>query len=128
MVWRSGEPVVIRIRVRFREPVADPVIGIMIRTRIGLNVYGTNTELEGLKVGPCAADETVEIEYAFRCELCPGEYVMTAASHDPDGVWHDWLDDAVAFTVTDVRYTAGAANLRAKVRVVGRGPDKRPKA
>ena len=40
---------------------------------------------------------------------------MTAASHDPNGVWHDWLEDAVAFTVTDTRYTAGVANLRAKV-------------
>ena len=35
------------------------------------------------------------------------------ASHDPDGVWHDWLEDAVAFSVTDDRYTAGVANLRA---------------
>ena len=35
--------------MRFRDAVADPVVGIMIRTRIGLNVYGTNTELERLK-------------------------------------------------------------------------------
>ena len=39
------------------------------------------------------------------------------ASHDPDGVWHDWLEDAVAFSVTDGRYTAGVANLRATARV-----------
>jgi len=37
------------------------------------------------------------------------------ASHDPDGVWHEWLEDAVAFLVTDGRYTAGVANLRARV-------------
>ena len=47
MVWRSGELAVVRVRVRFRSAVADPVIGIMIRTRIGFEVYGTNTELEG---------------------------------------------------------------------------------
>ena len=46
MVWRCGERAVVRVAVRFREAVADPVVGIMIRTRIGLNVYGTNTELE----------------------------------------------------------------------------------
>ena len=39
------------------------------------------------------------------------------ASHDPDGTAHDWLDDAIAFTVTDERPTAGVANLRAKVTV-----------
>ena len=115
LVWRSGELAVVKVRVRFHAAVADPVIGIMIRTRIGLNVYGTNTELEKLKLGPRAAGDTIEVSFAFRCELCPEEYTLTAASHDPDGVWHDWLEDAVAFAVTDERYTAGVANLRARV-------------
>jgi len=44
----------------------------------------------------------------------PQEYAITAASHDPDGVWHDWMEDAVAFSVADDRYTAGVANLRAE--------------
>ena len=57
--------------MRFHEAVADPVIGIMIRTRIGLNVYGTNTELERLKLGPRAAGDTIAVTFAFRCELCP---------------------------------------------------------
>jgi energy-coupling factor transporter ATP-binding protein EcfA2 len=115
IVWRSGELAVIKVLVQFRDAVADPVIGMMIRTRIGLNVYGTNTELERLKLGPCVPDDTVEITFAFRCELCPQEYTLTVASHDPDGVWHDWLEDAVAFAVSDSRYTAGVANLRAQV-------------
>ena len=114
-VWRSGELAVVKVAVRFHEAVADPVIGIMIRTRIGLNVYGTNTELERLKLGPRGAGDGIEVTFAFRCELCPGEYSLTVASHDPDGVWHDWLEDAVAFAVTDSRYTAGVANLRAQV-------------
>src|SRR5262249_10148654 len=87
LVWDSGELAVVRVMVRFRDAVADPVAGMMIRTRIGLNVYGTNTELEKLKLGPRAAGDTLEITFAFRCELCPGEYTLTAASHDPDGVW-----------------------------------------
>jgi lipopolysaccharide transport system ATP-binding protein len=117
MVWRSGELAQVKITVRFRDAVADPVVGMMIRTRIGLNVYGTNTELEKLKLGPCSAGETLEISFAFRCELCPQEYTLTVASHDPDGVWHDWLEDALAFSVSDMRYTAGVANLRATASV-----------
>jgi len=120
MVWRSGERALVRVTVRFREEVADPVVGIMIRTRIGLNVYGTNTELEQLKLGPCLKGSTLELAFAFWCELCPGEYTLTVASHDPDGVWHDWLEDAVAFSVSDTRYTAGVANLRAQVSLLGR--------
>ncbi len=87
----------------------------MIRTRVGLDVYGTNTELEKVKAGPCAPGDVLQFEFRFRCDLCPGEYTLTAASHDPDGTAHDWIDDAVAFVVADSRYTAGVANLRAKV-------------
>ena len=115
LVWRSGELAVVKVRVRFHGAVADPVIGIMIRTRIGLSVYGTNTELERLKLGPCAAGDSREISFAFRCELCPENYTLTVASHDPDSIWHDWLEDVVSFAVSDDRYTAGVANLRARV-------------
>ena len=121
MIWRSGERALVRVAVRFKQAVADPVIGIMIRTRSGLNVYGTNTELEQVKLGPCLAGATLELAFAFWCELCPGEYTLTVASHDPDGVWHDWLEDAVAFNVSDTRYTAGVANLRAQVSLLSRG-------
>lgn len=113
-VWHSGEAATIRVTVRFTAEVADPVVGILIRTRIGLNVYGTNTELENIHFGPVREGDTIRVTYRFRCDLCPGDYTVTAASHDPDGVWHDWLEDAVAFAVADERYTAGVANLRAK--------------
>jgi ABC-type methionine transport system ATPase subunit len=117
MVWQSGEPVTVRVTAQYRESVDDPVVGMMIRTRIGLEVYGTNTELEKLKLGPCAAGSRMRIDFRFECRLCPGEYTLTAASHDPDGTTHDWIDDALAFVVTDSRYTAGVANLRAQVAV-----------
>jgi lipopolysaccharide transport system ATP-binding protein len=116
-VLRSGELAVARVTVRFREAVADPVVGLLIRSRAGMNVYGTNTELEGLKLGPRAAGDVLHLSFAFRCELCAMEYTLTVASHDPDGVGHDWLDDAIAFAVADSRYTAGVANLRATVRI-----------
>lgn len=114
-VVRSGELVVVRAALEIRHSVADPVVGMMIRSRAGMNVYGTNTELEGVKLGPCAGGQRFELDFAFRCELCAGEYTLTLASHDPDGVWHDWLEDAIAFAVADSRYTAGVANLRAAV-------------
>ncbi len=103
IVWQSG--------------VQDPVLGILIRTQIGFEVYGTNTQLEGAPIGPRAAGDTVTLTISFLCDLCPHPYTLTVASHDPDGTAHDWLEDAVAFTVTDERYTAGVANLRAKVVV-----------
>jgi lipopolysaccharide transport system ATP-binding protein len=116
-VLRSHRPAAVRAVVRYLAPVDNPVIGIMIRTRIGLDVYGTNTELENVAVGLCAPGDQVQIQFDFSCDLCPGDYTLTAASHDPDGTAHDWLDDAILFSVVDDRYTAGVANLRARVTV-----------
>jgi ABC-type phosphate/phosphonate transport system ATPase subunit len=115
IVWKSGEMVTVRATVRFHEDVPEPVIGLLIRTQIGFEVYGTNTELERVKIGPCAAGDTLVVSFSFLCDLCPAAYTLTLASHDPNGTAHDWLDDAIAVTVTDERYTAGVANLRAKV-------------
>jgi len=117
MVWRSGQPAAVRVTVQFENAVEDPVVGIMLRTRIGFEVYGTNTELEEVKLGPVSAGQTRQVTFRFQCGLCPQEYTVTAASHDPNGVWHDWLEDAVAFSVVDSRHTAGVANLRAQVEV-----------
>jgi lipopolysaccharide transport system ATP-binding protein len=115
MAWRSGEVATVKVTVRYQAMVAHPVVGMMVRTRSGFNVYGTNTELEQLRLGPVRQGGTLAVSFQFRCDLCPQEYTLTVASHDPDGVWHEWLEDAVAFLVTDSRYTAGVANLRAQV-------------
>lgn len=115
MVWGSGEPAEVRVTLRFHHGVEDPVVGIMLRNRIGMEVYGTNTLLEKLALGPRREGDTIRVSFAFTCDLCPQEYTLTVASHDPGGVWHDWLEDAVTFLVTDSRYAAGVANLRARV-------------
>jgi energy-coupling factor transporter ATP-binding protein EcfA2 len=117
IVWKSGERVGVRATVSFQEAVENPVLGLLIRTQIGFEVYGTNTELERVPIGPRKPDDLVTVTFSFLCDLCPQAYTITIASHDPDGTAHDWLDDAVAITVTDERYTAGVANLRAKVTV-----------
>ncbi len=116
-VLKSGESATIRVRLQFHDAVTDPVVGIMIRTRIGSEVYGTNTQLEGVPLDAKEAGAALQLDFRFRCELCPGDYTVTAACHDPDGTAHDWLDDAIAFSVTDSRPTAGVANLHAQVAV-----------
>src|SRR5260370_11660109 len=112
-VWRSGEAVQVRVSVKFKREVVNPVIGILIRNRIGLDVYGTNTELEKVTLGTRTAGETVRITFRFNCELCPQDYTLTIASHDPDGTRHDWLEEAVMISVADSRYTAGGGHLPA---------------
>ena len=111
----SGEPVIVRVRSRFQRAVSDPMVGILIRTRIGMDVYGTNTRLEHAPLGEFAAGDELEVDFRIECWLTPQSYTLTVATQNADGTSHDWLDDAIAFEVVDTRVAAGVANLRAKV-------------
>ncbi len=114
-VVQSGETIQVRVRVHFLAPHPRPVVGIMIRTRIGMEVYGTNTELEEAGPGPLEAGDVCEVEFTLQCALTPQEYTLTAATQSSDGASHDWLDDVLAFQVIDLHRPSGVANLRARV-------------
>ena len=113
-VLESGEPVTVRVTSKFYADQPDPMVGIMIRTRIGMDVFGTNTKLERLSLGHCRAGDILSVDFHFNCWLAPQEYTLTIATQHPDGSSHDWLDEALAFTVVAPRYTAGVANLHAR--------------
>src|SRR5206468_11672792 len=102
---------------RFVELHAAPVVGMMLRTRIGMEVYGTNTLIEKAidNAGePLEAGELLEVNFTFACWLTPQEYTLTVATQSPDGCSHDWLDDVLSFQVIDSTRPAGVANLRAQ--------------
>ena len=95
--------------------MSDPMVGILIRTRIGMDVYGTNTRIEQPTLGDFQAGDELEVDFRIECWLTPQPYTLTVATQNADGSSHDWLDDAIAFDVVDTRVAAGVANLRAKV-------------
>ncbi len=111
----SGEPVTVRVQARFHRAVSDPMVGILVRTRIGMDVYGTNTRIEHTDLGNFEAGQLLEVDFGLECWLTPQQYTLTAATQNADGSSHDWLDDAIAFEVVDQRVAAGVANLRAKI-------------
>jgi ABC-type polysaccharide/polyol phosphate transport system ATPase subunit len=112
----GGEPITVRVRSRFHQAKSDPMVGILIRTRIGMDVYGTNTRLEHARLGDFQTGDELEVDFGLECWLTPQQYTLTVATQNADGSSHDWLDDAVAFEVVDTRAAAGVANLRAQVR------------
>ena len=111
----SGDAVTVRVRARFRKAISDPMVGILIRTRIGMDVYGTNTRLENTELGNFEAGDELEVDFHLDCSLTPQTYTLTVATQNSDGTSHDWLDDAIAFDVVDARAAAGVANLKATV-------------
>jgi len=113
--FTTGEAMRIQVTCRFHQSQSDPMVGMLIRTRTGMDVFGTNTKLEDQPAGPCQAGDVLEVDFTFDCWLTPQEYTVTLAVQHPDGHSHDWLDDVLTFRVLDHHWLAGVANLHPKV-------------
>lgn len=98
----TGKPVVLEMDLACRKAAKDLTIGILIKDRLGNDVFGTNTAHHG---------RTLSMQPGGRCrvvwnisEFClgPGHYHLTVAAHS--GLTHqsgnyDWWNRAVTFQV-----------------------------
>ena len=95
----SGEAAKLEIRARAAAPLDDFVFGIALATPRGVEVWGTNTDLEGYVPGRFEGEVTVRLTCpALR--LAPGEYTVDVAVHARDGAPYDYRRGALTFTVT----------------------------
>ena len=88
-VFQSGDPLHIRIRMRAPLAIEDLVIGVGIFNAEGTCCYGTNTNIEEMKIGRIHGDA----EVVFRIEsldLVEGTYKLDVAVHKLDGYPYDY--------------------------------------
>jgi lipopolysaccharide transport system ATP-binding protein len=114
--FKPGETIVIRVRASFQKAVSNPVVGILIRNRIGIDVFGTNTRLERIELGQFEPGEALEVDFEMDCLLARQEYTLTVATQYWNGLSQDWLDDVLDFRVVDSKDVAGVLNLNTRVR------------
>jgi lipopolysaccharide transport system ATP-binding protein len=114
--FRRGDVIRILIRAQFHTSAVNPVVGILIRNRIGVDVYGTNTRIEQRPLGEFDAGDILEVEFELDCLLSRGEYTLTVATQHFDGRSQDWLDEVIEFKVIDPKDVAGVLNLTTRVR------------
>jgi lipopolysaccharide transport system ATP-binding protein len=114
--FKPGETIVIRVRASFQRAVSNPVVGILIRNRIGIDVFGTNTRLERIELGDFETGEALEVDFEMDCLLARQEYTLTVATQYWNGLSQDWLDDVLDFRVVDTKDVAGVLNLNTRVR------------
>jgi lipopolysaccharide transport system ATP-binding protein len=114
--FRPGESIILRIRAVFQKPVSNPVVGILIRNRIGMDIFGTNTRVERADLGDFEPGDELEVDFELDCLLSRQEYTVTVAVQYWNGLSQDWLDDILDFRVEDTRDVAGVLNLNTRVR------------
>jgi ABC-2 type transport system ATP-binding protein len=114
----AGEDATISLRVVFREQSERPIFGIRITDERDINVYGTNTWIQGVKTRIFRKGESVEVNFSQKMDLIKGNYRVTAAvSHNDGRRYYDWRTNVLKLAVFDESYAEGIANLNSEIRI-----------
>lgn len=117
LAWAvGGEPVVLRIEAHALQPLASPILGFVVKDRMGQVLFGENTFLSYQRAPvACDAGQTLAAEFAFVMpRMMPGDYSITAAIADgtqQQHVQHHWVFDALAFRSECTSASAGLLGL-----------------
>ena len=99
---RVGEWVRIKIRFRITDTIDFPTIGIVIRDRLGADVFGTNTYHLGLEHDVGTRGEEFDVEFKLPLNLGFGSYSLSITLHARDTHLagnYDWWDQCLIFEI-----------------------------
>ncbi|GBC60663.1 ABC transporter ATP-binding protein [Desulfonema ishimotonii] len=122
-VIRSAEPCEIGLIFTARRDIASPIIGFLIKDRLGRDIIGDNTALIGQNMSRMAGGRRYRVDFRLEMwpNLCEGDYTLSIAIADGTVEDHEqchWLYDAVAFKSTPVKVPAGLFSvLNTDVRI-----------
>ena len=120
--FTTGESATIVCRLEFSQPMDEYTVGILIRDRLGNEVFGTNTLYLDVDTPKRSDGDKLEVRFSLKLELGYGPYSLTVAAHSPLGHverTHDWIDNALNFHIVpkDAQRFAGVANLSVAAEV-----------
>ena len=129
----SGANLTVRVHVRYDEAVEDSTLGITLQSkRAGLEVFSTDTDLEGTPLGPKYEGDQATVDFTFGVPLRSGAYKVDAAVTAPQAEDSDLArtQNAATFKVTEdasKNPVRGLVKLPAKVKIHGlEGRQERP--
>ncbi len=115
-VFRGGEKVRMVITAKAHQDMDRPILGFLVRDRLGQDLFGENTlPFTDLNPRPVAAGATFSCEYVFRLPMLPnGQYAVMASLADGDlhtNVQHHWLHDALIINVSSSKVRWGLVGV-----------------
>jgi ABC-type polysaccharide/polyol phosphate transport system ATPase subunit len=105
-VFRSGEPMSIRLKVRAPRPTDDFVFGVGLFNAGGICCYGTNTFVEEMVPAHLSGDADVTF-VVDALDLVEGTYKLDVAVHKRDGAPYDYHRLLYTFRVTSRTHDVG---------------------
>jgi lipopolysaccharide transport system ATP-binding protein len=116
----GGETVTVAVVIEAKQPIDKPIVGFLVRDRLGQNLFGDNTYLT-TRTTPLAlaAGERAEARFSFDLPLLPpGDYSINTAIAEgtqEQHIQHEWINDALLFRVEtgSVRHSLVGIPMRA---------------
>ena len=111
-----GEVITLALSVRFYRDMIRPILGITVKTKDGVTISGTNSEMAELTELQVLFKEgsAVQAKCDFRCSLAPGDYFISigvATREGEDIIPHDRRYDSIHFMVAPHTRFHGLADL-----------------
>jgi lipopolysaccharide transport system ATP-binding protein len=116
-ILKGGERLCMTVRAVIHEPLQRPILGFLIRDRLGQDLFGENT-LPFTTATPTAASagDTLRADFTFVLPMLPnGQYSVMVSLADGDlgqHVQHHWLHDALILNVSSSKVRWGLVGLR----------------
>jgi len=111
----SGEEIICKLTLEFAVKIKNPVFGIMIKNRYGVEVFGTNTYLRREVTGEFSAGDIATVEFRTALNLCPGVYTLCFAVHTVGGHFYDYRVDAKVIEIVEPAPAIGIASLPVEI-------------
>jgi lipopolysaccharide transport system ATP-binding protein len=115
--FEGGEKVSIRITAQATHTLTRPIIGFLLRDRLGQDLFGENTlriTLEGQET-PIPAGQSVTAAFDFTLPLLPnGQYAVACSIADgnlQNNTQHHFIHDALIMTVSSTQARWGLVGI-----------------
>ncbi len=115
-VFEGGERVRMTVRAKAHDSLQSPILGFLVRDRLGQDLFGENTlSFTGRAPTPIAAGMAFQGVFEFRLPMLPnGQYAVMASIADGDSydnLQHHWIHDALIINVSSSKIRYGLVGI-----------------
>ncbi|MEB0047241.1 MULTISPECIES: ABC transporter ATP-binding protein [unclassified Pseudomonas] len=115
-IYRGGEKVRLVINAKAYQDLEQPIIGFIVKDRLGQDLFGENTlPFTDRHPRRLAAGSSFTAEFVFRLPMLPnGHYSVMVSLADGDlytNVQHHWLHDALILNVSSSKVRWGLVGV-----------------
>ena len=116
----KGDEFTVRVKIRFYEPIQDPIFALSFKNMQGTEITGTNTMFEKITTGTPSAGETYIVTFTQNMSLQGGEYLISLGCvgyRDGNFTVYHRLYDVFNLTVISSKNTTGFYDMNSIITI-----------